>query len=136
MTGEVFEGTVAFYAPKRKNGFKEGWIAMEKNNYFRALALSNLSNEDRKVWAIMMCYVGFENEIRQPLGAMAEEIGISPSNFSRALNKLCDEGIFIRKKRNGRTFQIWLNPEYGWKGTAKNHVVALDDVRKNRDSKN
>jgi hypothetical protein len=25
-----------------------------------------------------------------------------------------------------------LNPEYGWKGSAKNHVVALDQLRKDR----
>jgi hypothetical protein len=135
MTGEVLEGTVAFYAPKRKNGFKKGWIAMEQNNSFRALAQANLSNLDRKVWAIMMSYVGYENEIREPLGAMAEKIGTTRQNFSSSLKKLCDEGIFIRKKRNGRTVQIWLNPEYGWKGTAKNHVVAPYDARKNRGSK-
>jgi DNA-binding MarR family transcriptional regulator len=100
---------------------------------FLAFAQADLKNEDRKVWAIMMCYVDDAMEIRHPFSAMAEELGIRPSNFSRALNNLCDEGIFIRRKRNGRTVQIWLNTEYGL--NTKNHVVALDDARKNRESK-
>jgi hypothetical protein len=132
FTGEQLEGTVAFFAPKRKNGFTKGWLAMEQTNALRAFAQAQLSNEDRKVWAIMMSYVGFENEITKSLSGMAGEIGISRSNFTRALNHLCDEGIFIRHKENGRTVKIWLNPEYGWKGSAKNHVIALADARKRK----
>jgi len=132
FTGEQIEGTIAFFAPKRKNGFTKGWLAMEQVNALRAFAKAKLSNEDRRVWSIMMSYVGFENEITETPSYMADELGISRSNFARSLNHLCEEGIFIREKRNGRTIKMWLNPEYGWKGSAKGHVVALADVRKKR----
>lgn len=135
FTGEQIEGAVAFFSPKRKNGFTKGWLAMDQTNSLRAFALAHLSNEDRKVWAIMMSYVDYENQITKSLSAMAGELGISRANFSRSLNHLCDEGVFLRQKENGRTVKIWLNPEYGWKGSAKNHVVALSDVRKNKEPK-
>jgi len=132
FTGEQIEGTLAFFAPKRKNGFKTGWIAMDQINALKAFANAKFTNEDRRVWAILMSYVGFENEVTEVQSVMAGELGITPSNFARSLKKLCDEGVFLRRKSNGRTVKIWLNPEYGWKGSAKNHVVALDDVRRSR----
>jgi DNA-binding MarR family transcriptional regulator len=132
FTGEQIEGTMAFFSPKRKNGFKTGWLAMEQVNALRAFANANFTNEDRRVWAILMSYVNFENLVDEQPSVMAEELGITRSNFTRSLNKLCDEGVFLRRKVNGRTVKIWLNPEYGWKGSSKNHIIALSDFRRGK----
>ena len=35
----------------------------------------------------------------------------------------------------GRMVSLRLNPEYGWKGSAKNHVACLDQERKKRMAK-
>jgi hypothetical protein len=57
---------------------------------------------------------------------------LAPQHFNRGVKELCDEGVFIRFKKDGKT-ELRLNPEHGWKGSAKNHVIALSEVRKTRE---
>jgi hypothetical protein len=45
------------------------------------------------------------------------------------MKKLEKEGVIIRGPKIGRMVSFKLNPEYAWKGSARNHVVALDAER-------
>jgi hypothetical protein len=131
FTGEVYEGTPFLIPPKRKNGFREGWVAMPQHNAFEKLAKGDFGLHVHRVWHALMANVDYENIIRRSQRQIALEIGMAPQNFNRAVKQLCDEGMFIKYKVDERT-ELRLNPEYGWKGSSRNHVVALEDVRKMR----
>jgi len=131
FSGEEMDGTIVYVPPKRKNGFKEGWVAMPQHNAFEKLAKGDFGLHVHRVWHALMANVDYENIIRRSQRQIALEIGMEPSHFNRAVKQLCDEGMFIKYKVDERT-ELRLNPEYGWKGSSKNHVVALEDVRKMR----
>ncbi len=131
-TGEYQEGFVAYISPKRKNGFQKGWLAMSQTNAFFSLAKADLGDQARRVLFMLLAKVEFENYIVVSQSEMAKELGMPLPNFSRAVSRLTDEGVILRGPKVGRMGSLKLNPEYGWKGTAKNHVIALDDVRKSK----
>ena len=54
------------------------------------------------------------------------------SNFNRAVKRLVERGVIEKGPKIGRMVSLRLNPEYGWKGSAKNHVACLDQERKKR----
>ena len=132
FTGEIEHGFVAYMAPKRRNGFVNGWVAMSQQKALIELARADLGDEARRVLFVLLGHVEYENFIVVPQAAMAKEIGLPKSNFSRAVSRLVDEGVIERGPKVGRMVSLRLNPSYGWKGTARNHVIALDQERKKR----
>lgn len=132
FTGEIEDGFVAYVAPKRRNGFVNGWVAMSQQKALIELAKADLGDEARRVLFVLLGHVEYENFIVVPQAAMASEIGLPKSNFSRAVSRLVAEGIIERGPKVGRMVSLRLNPAYGWKGTARNHVIALDQERKKR----
>jgi len=104
---------------------------MEQKSAFEKLATEDFGLHVHRVWAALMLNVGFENIIKKSQRQIAIDIGMAPQHFNKAVKQLCDAGLFLRLKIDGKT-ELRLNPEYGWKGSAKNHVVALADVRKQR----
>lgn len=132
FTGEIEDGFVAYVAPKRRNGFVNGWVAMSQQKALIELARADLGDEARRVLFVLLGHVEYENFIVVPQARMAEEIGLPKSNFSRAVSRLVDEGVIERGPKVGRMVSLRLNPAYGWKGTAKNHVIALDQERQKR----
>jgi hypothetical protein len=131
FTGEEMDGSLVYIPPRRKNGFSQGWVAMEKESVFEMIAAGKFSGTSLRVWAALMMNLEYENIIRKSQRQIALSIGMSPQNFNAGVNQLCDEEIFLRYKKDGRT-ELRLNPEHGWKGSAKNHVIALSEVRKQR----
>ena len=132
FTGEMQEGFVAYISPKRKNGFQRGWIAMNQIDALDALANANLGGQAYRVLLKLLAKVEFENFIVVSQSEMAKELGMKLPNFNRCLSDLAKEGVILRGPKVGRMGSLKLNPEYGWKGTAKNHIIALDEVRKAR----
>lgn len=132
FTGEIEDGFVAYVAPKRQNGFTGGWVAMSQQHALKALAKADLGDEARRVLFVLLANVEYENFIVVPQSKMAEEIGMPKSNFSRAVSRLVGEGVIEKGPKVGRMISLRLNPTYGWKGTAKNHVIALGEEREKR----
>lgn len=134
-TGEVLQdGFVAYIAPKRQNGFGTRWLAMAQNA-IQALAKQHreLGTEGFAVLLSMISRVEYENAYQAVSQAeIAEELEMQPSNVSRSVKRLVQMGVFLIGPRIGRSNTYRLNPEFGWKGSAKNHVVALDQLRKDR----
>lgn len=134
-TGEFLEeGFVAYVAPKRRNGFqKEGWIAMTQAvSALEKLANADLGDAARRVFFMLVAHLEHENFILTPQTEIAEKLKMDRGNFSKAMKKLEVEGVILRGPKIGRMTSFKLNPEYGWKGSAKNHIVALDQLRKDR----
>ena len=97
-----------------------------------ALANANLGGQAYRVLLKLLAKVEFENFIVVSQSEMAKELGMKLPNFNRCLSDLAKEGVILRGPKVGRMGSLKLNPEYGWKGTAKNHIIALDEVRKAR----
>jgi predicted transcriptional regulator len=138
-TGEILEnGFMAYVVPKRKNGF-DRWCSMSQDAMVWIcresagnLAKMKLNTTDYRVLICLLAHLDYENHILVPQSEMAEKIGIARSHFSNSVKKLISFGIIERGPKIGRMVSLKVNPEYAWKGSAKNHVVALDSDRKAR----
>jgi hypothetical protein len=139
QTGEVLDGGfVAYVTPKRRNGF-ERWLAMSQDGFLMIarnamgeLANANMTISDVRVFHCLLAHVDHENFVLTPQAEMAGKIGMAKSHFNRSLKRLFELGIFEKGPKIGRVVSIKLNPGFGWKGSAKNHVTALDQERRKR----
>jgi hypothetical protein len=123
--GEIHEGAaLALIFPKRKNGFGEGWIAMAQPALM-ALATGNLGEEAYRVFFAVISMLDFENWIQLNQSELSERLNLKRQNFNRAIQKLEGEKILLRGPKFGRSLTFRLNPNYGWKGSAKKHNEAL-----------
>lgn len=128
--GEIHEGAqLALIFPKRNNGFKEGWMALAQSPLM-VLAQSNISGETFRVLMAILSQLDFENWIQLRQAETAEKIGMKRSNFSRALRELEALEVLIKGPKVGRSVTYRLNPNFGWKGSAKNHKEALKERMK------
>jgi hypothetical protein len=132
FTGEEIDGSLVYIPPRKKNGFSEGWVAMEQKTFFELVAEGSLTLCASRVWAGLMANVDYGNIIRKSQRQIANEIGMAPQNFNRGVKELCEHDIFFRVKTDGRT-ELRLNPEHGWKGTGRDHIKALAELRKTRE---
>jgi predicted transcriptional regulator len=129
-TGETLVGLVAYFAPKRQNGFHEGWLAMGYQAFKVAKMFTR--SEDLRVFMALLEQVDYENKILTVQADIARDLGMQPPQVSRAIKRLLESGVIIRGKKAGINCSYQLNPELGWKGSAKNHVKALDEQRNKR----
>ena len=130
--GEIHEGAVlALVVPKRKNGFDEGWVAVAQNAYL-ALANSGLGLDARRVLDILLARLDFENWIHLPQSEIAAMLNMQRSHVSRAMRDLEKVGVILRGPKVGRSITYRINPNFGWKGSAKNHNAALNEDLKER----
>lgn len=131
-TGEVLEdGFVAYIAPKRKNGFGKEWMAMSQSAAMQ-LATSNLGADDFRVFMALVAKLDFENLLVLNQAEIAREIGMHRQHVQRSIKRLIGMGVLLEGPRIGVSRSYRLNPNFGWKGSARNHVIALDQERKRR----
>ena len=126
QTGEVVEGFVAYVVPKRKNGFQKGWMAMAQEAMMM-LAQSNLTGNDMKVMWAMLARLDYENLIQVNQAEVAEQVGMNRHNVNRSIKKLIELGVVLEGVRIGISRSYRLNPNFGWKGSAKGHREALHE---------
>lgn len=125
-TGEIIDGFVAYVVPKRKNGFGQGWLAMAQNGA-EILAQSNLSGNDFKVLMKLLSVLDYENLIQVSQAEIARELNMHRQHVQRSIKRLLDLGILLEGVKIGISRSYRLNPNFGWKGSAKGHREALTD---------
>ena len=126
QTGEVVEGFVAYVVPKRKNGFQKGWMAMAQEAMMM-LAQSNLTGNDMKVMWAMLARLDYENLIQVNQAEVAEQVGMNRHHVNRSIKKLIELGVVLEGVKIGISRSYRLNPNFGWKGSAKGHREALHE---------
>lgn len=132
QTGEILEGaTLAVFYPKRKNGFSTGWLAMAQDPLMK-LAQADLGDEARRVLFALLAKLDYENYISINQAELGRVLNIKPGNMSRAVSKLVKEGVLLAGPKIQSRGTYTLNPQYGWKGSAKGHQQALLDRMKAR----
>jgi len=131
-TGEVLEdGFVAWVAPKRKNGFGTRWVAMSQDAAM-TLAQSDLGTDDFRVLMSLLSRLDFENLLVLNQAEVGRELKMQRQNVQRSVKRLIGMGVLLEGPRIGVSRSYRLNPQFGWKGSARNHVIALDQERKRR----
>ena len=130
-TGEVLEGYVAYLAPKRQNGFQGRWLAMGQDDALDML-MQCKRLDDVRVLAALLKELDYENLIIANQAAIARKLGMHRQHVSGAIKRLVDSGAILKGPKLGMNCSYQLNPNFGWKGSAKNHVKALDAHRKKR----
>jgi predicted transcriptional regulator len=131
-TGEILEGKSIYCPPKQRSLFStEGYVAMSQEA-MKMIANSQLDGVAMRVLFRIGAELDMDNFLNLNQAQIAEEMGIKTSNFSRAIKDLIKEGILIEGSKIGRTKTYRFNPNYGWKGSTKNHVIALEEHMKKR----
>lgn len=126
-TGERIEGYIAVLQPKTKNGFTRHFTM---NQEAIDIITKNLLGSELKVLLQLLKYLDYENLIQIHQKEIAEELEIDKSNLHRSIRSLIKLGVILKGPKIGKSCSYRLNPNFGWKGTAKNHRRALDDRMK------
>jgi hypothetical protein len=128
-TGEILGGFVAYIAPKRINGF-DRWLAMSQDA--TAILKQFTRVEDFRVFFALLEMLDYENLITANQADIARDLNMERAQVNRAIKRLIVKGAILQGPKFGTSRTYRLNPSFGWKGSAKNHVVALDAERKER----
>lgn len=137
--GEIHEGSVlALVIPKRKNGFdrhftmnQDALLLLAKGKLLDATE-ANLGSDVYRVLFAVLSVVDYENWILFNQSEMAAAIGMQRQHFGRAMRKLEAIELLQRGPKSGRSVTYRLNPSFGWKGSAKNHVKAINSGLRER----
>lgn len=133
-TGELLVDYVAYVLPKRKNGFGVGgWSAMANHAY--AILKTFKKVEDFRVLMALLERLEFDNLILVNQSEIARELEMLQPNVSAAIKRLVEVGVILKGPKKGSGCSYKLNPNFGWKGSAKGHVKALDEYRTERAKK-
>lgn len=131
-TGEVSEnGILAYLPPKRRNGFGVRWFAMSQDAGMM-IAKSDLKVTDLKVFHALTSLLDFENALLLCQSDLADELGMQRATVNKSIKRLVSFGAVLEGQKSGRIRTYRMNPEFAWRGSARNHVTALDQYRKSK----
>ena len=129
-SGEIRdEGVPILFAPKRKNAFYGGWLAMNQEAGKR-IANSDLGQFDFRVLLLIMSVLTFENYLYINQAQLARDLGAERQHVNRSLSKLIELGLLEKGPKAGNVTTYRLDPTFVWKGSAKNHHIAIRDRMK------
>lgn len=133
-TGEVLENLNVFaIAPKRRNGFGKRWFAMSMDaGKMLAGMRKELGGEGYAVLHYLTSVLDYENEVFISKTDLAKEMGMLRPNLCRAFKKLETSGLVRERRRVGNMRAYVLSPEIAWRGSGRNHVVALEAFRREK----
>jgi DNA-binding MarR family transcriptional regulator len=99
---------------------------MAHQEALRAIAKDKeLTTEPYRVLMVLFGELDFENWIHITQHEIAEMLSMKPPQVSRAIGLLERKGILVRGPKIGKSYGYRLNPHYGWKGRAKNHLTLV-----------
>lgn len=102
----------------RRSKWKEGFF-MGIQSGFQTLTKMNLSSTQYKIIIFIMSKMDFENKYRGTQKKIAEFIGVSASNLSPEVKKLCSRGLLIKGDDDNGKF-LRLNACIAYKGRRDN----------------
>ena len=120
QTGEVVEGFVAYVVPKRKNGFQKGWMANGSRSNDDACS-KQFNRQRHEGYVAMLARLDYENLIQVNQAEVSEQVGMNRHNVNRSIKKLIELGVILEGVKIGISRSYRLNPNFGWKGSAKGH---------------
>jgi len=135
-TGEVMDGLVVYVVRKRRNGFGERWMAMaQEAAMLFAERRKELGEEGFAVLMVLIAKLDFENHLVLNQAEIGRWLGMHRQSVQQAIKRLMGMGAVLEGPKIGQNRSYRFNPEFGWKGSALNHIRALDDYRKQKRSR-
>jgi hypothetical protein len=86
-----------------------------------------MTGEAFRVFHYAMSHVNYENELLVTQANVKEALGMRQQHVSRAFKLLVKKEILIEGKKLGTSKIYYLNPYFGWKGSAKRLKERLRD---------
>lgn len=96
------------------------------------LANAGLDGQDYRVLMKLLARLDFENLLVLNQAELGRELNMQRQHVQRSLKRLIDIGVLLAGPRIGVSRSYRLNPKFGWKGSGRNHVIALDQERQRR----
>ena len=134
--GEVFEAHPMRDKPKPKAAKPKSPFTQEGfNNVSHAAEIKiskdkTLNGNTRRVFGFIRGHLGYQNEILISQAYIAKELGMARAEVSRAVKTLCKGSyLLIGDKKQGNCKSYRLNPQIAWRGEAKTHRKALQEMR-------
>ncbi len=127
-TGEFTDLIINAFTKKSKNGFSGGWLAMSQTALEQIVTNKDLKLTDYRVLLLISSVVDYENYVVLSQTELAEKLSLSKGSLGNSMKKLVDLGILLKGPKWGRNVTYRLNPQVAWKGSAKNHMGALNDM--------
>lgn len=128
-TGEFTPLIITAFTKKSKNAFGAGgWLAMSQSALEKIVNNKDLKLTDYRVFLLISSVVDYENYVLLSQVDLAERLGISKGTLGTSMKKLVDLGILIKGPKFGRNVSYRLAPTTAWKGTAKNHINAINEM--------
>ena len=75
----------------------------------------------------MLARLDYENLIQVNQAEVAEQVGMNRHHVNRSIKKLIELGVVLEGVKIGISRSYRLNPNFGWKGSAKGHREALHE---------
>ena len=75
----------------------------------------------------LLSVLDYENLIQVSQAEIARELNMHRQHVQRSIKRLLDLGIVLEGVKIGISRSYRLNPNFGWKGSAKGHREALTD---------
>lgn len=126
-TGEVLGEYVTAVTRKRRSPFGENWMASMLRGFGVFKQFKRV--EDFRVLFALLEKLDYENRILINQAQIAKDLGMEDAQVNRAVKRLIEAGVLLKGPKAGIHNSYQLNPNYGWRGSAENHVKALDDFR-------
>ena len=78
-------------------------------------------------YVAMLARLDYENLIQVNQAEVSEQVGMNRHNVNRSIKKLIELGVILEGVKIGISRSYRLNPNFGWKGSAKGHREALHE---------
>ena len=75
----------------------------------------------------MLARLDYENLIQVNQAEVSEQVGMNRHNVNRSIKKLIELGVILEGVKIGISRSYRLNPNFGWKGSAKGHREVLHE---------
>ena len=86
--------------------------------------------EDFRVLMALLEQLDYENLITTNQAEIARDLEMDRAQVNRAIKRLIEAGAVFEGPKVGISKTYRLNPEFGWRGSGRNHIAALDVERR------
>ena len=126
QTGEVVEGFVAYVVPKAQKRISERMDGNGSRSNDDACS-KQFNRQRHEGYVAMLARLDYENLIQVNQAEVSEQVGMNRHNVNRSIKKLIELGVILEGVKIGISRSYRLNPNFGWKGSAKGHREALHE---------
>lgn len=123
-------GELVYIAIQAKSKHITGGFVMAMQEGFAQIARMGLTGEQLSVFMHMFSKMDFENYLIISQKDIAKDLNLKQPNVSRAVKKLVEKGIIHEGPKAGTNKTYRLDPQFGYKGRAKNIDTTKREIAK------